>query len=243
MWLNFFSFLGQVTIEFHVEKETNFIVLHIQELNVTEKAIVGPKGFALKIVKVLEYPPRQQLYIELKDKLRKKTNFTLNLRWYSRLEAEPEGFYVDQYETMSGVKRYANCKAYSLILTYCLYGFLFCSIQIFGSNCISSRFCSTCVSLLWWTPSACTISHFRVQRSLSHWAFQFNSTCHRRRWILHGNWPGKYYRKRHTSSYIFSVYMYSTFRVYAYLSATFNFDTWLLTHTLAPFFSSYLQYT
>lgn len=106
MSLNFFLFIGQVTIEFHVEKETNFIVLHIQELNVTEKAIVGPKGFALKIVKVLEYPPRQQLYIELKDKLRKKTNFTLNLRWYSRLEAEPEGFYVDQYETMSGVKRY-----------------------------------------------------------------------------------------------------------------------------------------
>lgn len=106
MSLNFFLLIGQVTIEFHVEKETNFIVLHIQELNVTEKAIVGPKGFALKIVKVLEYPPRQQLYIELKDKLRKKTNFTLNLRWYSRLEAEPEGFYVDQYETMSGVKRY-----------------------------------------------------------------------------------------------------------------------------------------
>lgn len=28
---------GQVTIEFHVEKETNFIVLHSQELNITEK--------------------------------------------------------------------------------------------------------------------------------------------------------------------------------------------------------------
>lgn len=28
-----------MTIEFHVEKETNFIVLHIQDLNVTEKVI------------------------------------------------------------------------------------------------------------------------------------------------------------------------------------------------------------
>lgn len=28
---------GQVTIEFHVERETNSIVLHIQDLNVTEK--------------------------------------------------------------------------------------------------------------------------------------------------------------------------------------------------------------
>lgn len=33
--VGFFS--GQVTIEFHVEKETNFIVLHTQDLNVTEK--------------------------------------------------------------------------------------------------------------------------------------------------------------------------------------------------------------
>lgn len=69
------------------------------------QAIVGPKGFALKIHRVLEYPPRQQLYIELKDRLRRKTNFTLNMRWYSRLIPEPEGFYVDQYDGGNGVKR------------------------------------------------------------------------------------------------------------------------------------------
>lgn len=36
-----FSYLcfgvGQVTIDLFIEKETNFIVLHIQDLNVTEK--------------------------------------------------------------------------------------------------------------------------------------------------------------------------------------------------------------
>lgn len=98
---------GQVTIDLHVEKETNFIVLHIQDLNVTEKAIVtpGPKGYALKIVKVLEFPPRQQLYIEVKERLKKKSNYTLNLRWYSKLNPEPEGFYVDQYESSNGVER------------------------------------------------------------------------------------------------------------------------------------------
>lgn len=36
-------FSGQVTIEFHVEKETNFIVLHTQDLNVTEKVKKGEK--------------------------------------------------------------------------------------------------------------------------------------------------------------------------------------------------------
>lgn len=60
----------------------------------------------MKIQKVLEFPPRQQLYIELKDRLRKKTNFTLNLRWYSKLIPEPEGFYVDQYDGGNGIKRY-----------------------------------------------------------------------------------------------------------------------------------------
>lgn len=36
----YLHFAGQVTIEFHVEKETNFIVLHIQDLNITEKVIL-----------------------------------------------------------------------------------------------------------------------------------------------------------------------------------------------------------
>lgn len=69
------------------------------------QAIFGPKGFVQKIVRVLEYPERQQLYIELKDKLRKKSNYTLNMRWYARLETEPQGFYVDQYDSGNGVKR------------------------------------------------------------------------------------------------------------------------------------------
>ncbi|XP_029723553.2 endoplasmic reticulum aminopeptidase 2 isoform X1 [Aedes albopictus] len=96
---------GQVTVEFYVEKETNFIVLHAQDLNITEKALVGPKGYALKILRILEYPPRQQLYIELRDKLRKKTNFTLSIRWYSKMITEPDGFFVDVFEPEPDVKR------------------------------------------------------------------------------------------------------------------------------------------
>lgn len=62
------------------------------------QALVGPKGFQLKINKMLEYPQRQQIYIEFRDKLRKKSNYSLNLRWYSKLNVEPEGFYVDEYD-------------------------------------------------------------------------------------------------------------------------------------------------
>lgn len=69
------------------------------------QAIFGPKGFVQKIVRVLEYTERQQLYIELKDRLRRKSNYTLSMRWYARLETEPEGFYVDQYDGIDGRKR------------------------------------------------------------------------------------------------------------------------------------------
>lgn len=65
---------------------------------------MGPKGFSLKINRMLEYPPRQQIYIEFRDKLRKKSNYSLNLRWYSKLSSDAEGFYVDEYES-DGMKK------------------------------------------------------------------------------------------------------------------------------------------
>lgn len=57
---------GQITIDFVIDRETNFIVLHVQDLNITEKAIITPKGYALRITRMLEFPPRQQLYLEIK---------------------------------------------------------------------------------------------------------------------------------------------------------------------------------
>lgn len=73
---------------------------------------MGNRGSIIKIVKFLEYPPRQQLYIEVKDKLKKKSNYTLNLRWYSKLNPEPEGFYVDQYESSNGIERWVFWKVW-----------------------------------------------------------------------------------------------------------------------------------
>lgn len=65
----------------------------------SSQALIGPKGFSLKINRMLEYPARQQIYIEFRDKLRKKSNYSLNLRWYSKLNTDPEGFYVDEYDS------------------------------------------------------------------------------------------------------------------------------------------------
>lgn len=97
---------GQITIDFVIDRETNFIVLHVQDLNITEKAIITPKGYALRINRMLEFPPRQQLYLEIKDKFRKKVNYTLNLRWHAKLSTKPEGFFVDTYESKDGARTY-----------------------------------------------------------------------------------------------------------------------------------------
>lgn len=70
--------------------------------------MVGPKGYSLKILRILEYPPRQQLYIELRDKLRKKTNFTLSIRWHAKMSTEPDGFFVDVFESEPDVKQYCS---------------------------------------------------------------------------------------------------------------------------------------
>jgi hypothetical protein len=53
---------------------------------------------------MLEYIPRQQIYIEFRDKLRKKSNYSLSLRWYSKLNYDPEGFYVDEHN-LNGDKK------------------------------------------------------------------------------------------------------------------------------------------
>ncbi|XP_015585301.1 endoplasmic reticulum aminopeptidase 2 isoform X2 [Cephus cinctus] len=98
---------GQVTIEFYVDKETNFIVFHSKNLTISEKMVQDRKGHRLKVAKLLEYPKHQQLYLELEEsKFRKRGNYTVHLRFVSKLSSELEGFYLSSYITADGEKRY-----------------------------------------------------------------------------------------------------------------------------------------
>ncbi|CAK9830592.1 Glutamyl aminopeptidase [Anthophora retusa] len=98
---------GQVTIEFYVDKETNYIVFHSKNLTINEKMVQDRKGHRLKIAKLLEYSKHQQLYLELEEsKFRKRGNYTVHLRFISKLTNELEGFYLSSYVTPEGEKRY-----------------------------------------------------------------------------------------------------------------------------------------
>lgn len=55
---------------------------------------------------MLEYTGAQQIYIEIKDKFRKRNNYTLNIRYTTKLGMDYEGFYVSTYTNENGDTRY-----------------------------------------------------------------------------------------------------------------------------------------
>lgn len=64
------------------------------------------KGHNVRITKMLEYLGGQQVYIEIKDRFRKRNNYTLNIRYTSKLSQDFEGFYVSSYINKDGERRY-----------------------------------------------------------------------------------------------------------------------------------------
>lgn len=93
---------GQVTIEFNVKKETNFIVLHSKNLTILDKVVVDGKGDEVEIEKFLEYTNAQQIYIEMKENLEVGSNYSLNIRYNTLLGKELEGFYISSYVNQKG---------------------------------------------------------------------------------------------------------------------------------------------
>lgn len=63
------------------------------------------KTHRLQIARFLEYPRGQQLYLEMKEKFRKKVNYTLIMRFATRLSRDLEGFYLSSYTTKEGERR------------------------------------------------------------------------------------------------------------------------------------------
>ncbi|XP_021919323.1 endoplasmic reticulum aminopeptidase 1-like isoform X2 [Zootermopsis nevadensis] len=97
---------GQVTIEFHVEKDTNFIVFHSKNLTITEKNVQNGKGQLLNITRLLEYSAAQQMYLQVKEKFKRRGHYVLNLRFQFRLSRELEGFYISSYHAEDGKTKY-----------------------------------------------------------------------------------------------------------------------------------------
>ncbi|XP_052748429.1 uncharacterized protein LOC113519533 isoform X2 [Galleria mellonella] len=88
---------GEVSIDFKVDRDTTFVVLNVRDMNVTERALFKSGGsLGPKVVKTLDYPPADQTYIEFKEKLRRKYNYTLSLRFITKLvrNDKQRGFFL-----------------------------------------------------------------------------------------------------------------------------------------------------
>lgn len=68
--------------------------------------IQDKRGYNLTINKMLEYPGAEQLYIETREKFRKRHNYTLKIRFNSKLNQDPKGFYISSYINKDGDRRY-----------------------------------------------------------------------------------------------------------------------------------------
>lgn len=99
------SLTGQVSIEFHAQNDTNFIVLHSDNLTIIDKIIQDSRGNNLTISRLLEYPGAQQIYIEIREKLEKKHNYTMKIRYNFELNREERGFYLTSYINENGDKK------------------------------------------------------------------------------------------------------------------------------------------
>lgn len=59
----------------------------------------------IEINKMLEYSAGQQIFLELDDELQREENYTLVIKYTTRLGRELEGFYLSSYVTRTGEKK------------------------------------------------------------------------------------------------------------------------------------------
>lgn len=99
--LTTFTNKGSVQIFLTVNESTDFIVIHIREMNITLIKFSDD----IQIEKSLEYPKNDQLYLKFNSVLSPNQNYSLTLNFSKNLEEKLEGFYISSY-LKNGKKRF-----------------------------------------------------------------------------------------------------------------------------------------
>ncbi|XP_074661085.1 glutamyl aminopeptidase-like isoform X2 [Tubulanus polymorphus] len=104
--LTAFTFRGEESINVRVVEETDWIIFHVDKLNVTKREVMSAMHRPIAIVKTLENEKNQQYMIQVERQLRKNEVLTINLEFDAKLSTGMSGFYLSSYETEKGEKRY-----------------------------------------------------------------------------------------------------------------------------------------
>jgi aminopeptidase N len=99
---------GSVDILLKVTQKTDFLVIHVKKLNITEILMTEVNGANISIIKHLECLANEQLFIKFDTYLiPNNLNYSLRINFERQLEEQLEGFYVSSYlDTNTGHKRY-----------------------------------------------------------------------------------------------------------------------------------------
>lgn len=86
---------------FTVTEETHFIVFHAKEINITSRTI----NERLNVETMLEYPHREQFYLETDDYMVPGVTYAIRLKFEYKLSEHMEGFYMSSYKDKQGKER------------------------------------------------------------------------------------------------------------------------------------------
>ena len=106
-----FDFEGKVDIILEVSEKQNFLVVHSKHLDVKDYSLKETNsGNEIRIKKMLEYVPHEQLYFELDSELQINKNYTLSIDFQAKLSSSLTGFYQTNYTSSTGTKRSVKIK-------------------------------------------------------------------------------------------------------------------------------------
>ncbi|XP_055017294.1 endoplasmic reticulum aminopeptidase 1b isoform X2 [Boleophthalmus pectinirostris] len=97
------DFTGVVRIQLDVRENTDTIVLHAKQMQVSNVFLIGPNG--VKPLDVLEYPRFHQLALVSDTVLTKGRKYEVHLEFAANLSDSFHGFYKGSYKTSSGEVR------------------------------------------------------------------------------------------------------------------------------------------
>ena len=79
-------------------EETNFIVFHSKNITITSRTI----NERLNVERMLEYPYREQIYLETDDYMVPGVPYAIRLKFQYKLSNHLEGFYLSRYKDKNG---------------------------------------------------------------------------------------------------------------------------------------------
>lgn len=99
------NFTGITKIGFTVKRQTNAIILHSKNLNITSAIITRTTRVYEPKLRVLEYPPNEQIALLVAEPLLAGQNYSVTLTYTASFSQSFRGFYISRYRTQDGEVR------------------------------------------------------------------------------------------------------------------------------------------